>query len=283
MTLFVLLVAILIERFQILPAFWQFNPLMARYHGMLFGDEQLKSKVMLVLAVIFPALVVALISWLISDFLWGSLNLLLWLIVAVICFSHQDQRKAFKDYMQSACRDDVQGCFHHAEELEPSQSLEAVTEYELGAKVGQSVAWINYRYFGAIALYLIVCGPIGALFYGTARFYSELNKRNALNLPWVDCLLFVLDWIPSRVFAFGYVLSGKFSQGFSMWLSTAMDVKCSARDMVAKVAMAAETVPQESKESVCVQATLSLLQLSKRNFILLIIIVALLTIFGVIK
>ncbi|MCL1125766.1 beta-lactamase regulator AmpE [Shewanella surugensis] len=283
MTLFVLLVAILIERFQFLPSSWQFSLLMSRYHEMLFGDEQLKSKLMLVLAVVFPTLVVILISWLINDFLWGALNLLLWLSVAVICFSHQEQRKAFKAYMQSACRDDVQGCFHHAEELEPSQCLEVVSEYELGAKVGQSIAWVNYRYFGAIALYLIVCGPIGALFYGTVRFYSELSKRNELHLPWVDCLLFVLDWIPSRVFTFGYVLSGKFSQGFAMWLSTAMDVKCSARDMVTKVAMAAETVAETSQESVCVQSTLSLLQLSKRNLILLIIVVALLTIFGVIK
>ena len=282
MALFALLVAIVVERLRLLPSSWQFDGLLLKYYQRLIQQEQPSLSTM-TLAAVTPAAIVYLLTWLVSGVFWGVLSVGVWVVIAVLCFSHNPQRQAFKQYIQAACRGDVQACFHYANELDPSQNLTTVSEKQLGTQVGQSVAWINYRYYGAIALYLIILGPVGAVLYCTVRFYSEQSRHANIELPLIDNLLFVLDWLPSRIFAFGYVLSGHFSKAISAWLSLVLDPKRSARDIITQVALAAETLPESSSAPVCLQSTIALLQLSKRNFILLITVLSLMTIFGVVN
>ena len=283
MALFALLVAILVERLRLLPDSWQFNALLSKYHQSLVNEQPQQPLPMMTVAILLPAIIVYLLSWLASGMLWGIVSVALWVAIAVLCFSHNAQRQAFKKYIQAACRGDSQACFNYANELDPSQSLDSVNEKQLGEKVGQSVAWINYRYYGAIALYLIILGPVGTVLYCTVRFYSEQSRKVESSLPLVDNLLFVLDWIPSRIFSFGYVLSGHFRQAISAWVSHALNPKASARDIITHVAVAAETLPESSSAPICLQSTIALLQLSKRNFILLITVLSLMTIFGVVS
>lgn len=283
MALFALLVAILVERLRLLPDAWQFDALLAKYHKTLINDEREPTLGSMIVAIILPSVVVYILSWLVSGLLWGAVSVALWVAIAVLCFSHNPQRQAFKRYIQAACRGDSQACFHYAKALDPSQSLESVDEKDLGEVVGQSVAWINYRYYGAIALYLIVLGPVGAVLYCSVRFYSEQSHLREKPLPLVDNLLFVLDWLPSRIFSFGYVLSGHFRQAIAVWLQNATKPNRSARNIITHVAVAAETLPEASSAPICLQSTIALLQLSKRNFILLITVLSLMTILGVVN
>ncbi|QFU21027.1 beta-lactamase regulator AmpE [Shewanella eurypsychrophilus] len=282
MALFSLLVAIMVERLKLLPKSWQLESFLAIYSRNLFGQKQLKSEAMMALALILPAMAVYILSWSVTGLFWGGLSLLLWVGVAILCFSHQKQRIIFKRYMQAACRGDSQACYHFAEELDCKREIEAVSESDLGAKVGQSVTWINYRFYGAVALYLIFFGPAGAVLYCTTRYFVDESRQKELELPLVDKVIMVLDWLPSRIFAFGYVLSGQFSQAFTSWRKLGFSLNESARDIVTQVALAAEQRPEASSTPVCVQSTLALLQLSKRNFILLLTTLSLLTIFGVV-
>ena len=282
MALFSLLVAILVERLKFLPPSWQLDSLLHLYSKAFFGEKQLNSDVMMALALLLPAFAVQVIMWAANGVIWGGLSLLLWVGISILCFSHLKQRKLFKRYMRAACRGDSQACYHFADALDPSVSLEAVSEEELGSKVGQSAAWLNYRFYGAVALFLIFLGPAGAVFYCTARYFSDENQENELELPLVEDVLTLLDWLPSRIFAFGYVLSGQFSQASAQWWQYAFNVRSTARDIVTQVALAAEPQPDTSATPICTQATLALLQLSKRNFILLLVCLSLLTIFGVV-
>lgn len=282
MALFSLLVAIIVERLKLLPKSWQLESFLSVYSNNLFGKKQLNSEVMMALALVLPAVAVQLATWAIAGLFWGILSLLLWVAVSILCFSHLKQRQTFKRYMQAACRGDSQACYHFADELDCNKPIEAISEEDLGAKVGQSVAWLNYRFYGAVALYLIFFGPAGAVFYCTVRYFSDENQQQSLEQPLVGQVLTLLDWLPSRVFAFGYVLSGQFSQAFASWREFGFSLKYSAREIVTQVALAAEPSPEPSAKPICVQATLALLQLSKRNFILLLTSLALLTIFGVV-
>lgn len=282
MALFSLLIAILVERLSVLPA-WQSDRLLQAYQASFFGDKASLNRTNMLLALLLPATVVYLLSWMVAGMFWGGLTLGLWVLVAIICFNHQKQRDIFKKYMQAACRADVQGCYHYATELDCAECLDAVSETDLGAKVGQSVAWINYRYYGAVALWLILFGPVGAVLYCTARFYAEENIRKSLNLPLIEQIMFAFDWLPSRVLAFGYALSGQFSEGIGAWREQALNLRSSARQVVTRTALAAQPLPEVADAPVCVQSTLALLVLSKRNFILLLTVLSLLTIFGVVS
>ncbi|MGI2261403.1 beta-lactamase regulator AmpE [Shewanella sp. GXUN23E] len=283
MALFSLLIAILVERLKVLPANLQFDHLLGLYHRNLFRDEQIKSAGMMALALLLPALALYLLSWIVAGLFWGAFSLMLWVAVAVLCFTHKAQRDAFKRYVQAACRGDTQACYHYAGQLECSDCLDAVDPCELANRVGQSVAWTNYRYYGAVALYFILAGPIGAVLYCTVRYYSEEKLKRKLELPLVDELLFLLDWIPARLFAFGFVLCGEFSKSIEVWRKLVMQPGCSAREIIVQTAMAAEPQSCEQNDSISLQPTIAMLALSKRNFILLVCVLSLATIFGVVS
>lgn len=282
MALFSLLVAIIVERLKLLPKSWQLESFLRVYANNLFGEKQLNSQMMMALALVFPAIAVQVATWALAGLFWGGLSLLLWVAMAILCFSHLKQRQTFKRYMQAACRGDSQACYHFADELDCNKPIEAISEEDLGAKVGQSVAWLNYRFYGAVALYLIFFGPAGAVFYCTVRYFADEGNQQSLAQPLVERVLSLLDWIPCRVFSFGYVLSGQFSQAFKSWMEFGFSFKYSAREIVTEIALAAEPRPEVLAKPICVQATLALLQLSKRNFILLLTSLSLLTIFGVV-
>ncbi|MEI6858632.1 MAG: beta-lactamase regulator AmpE [Shewanella sp.] len=282
MALFSLLVAIMVERLKLLPKSWQLESFLAYYSVNLFGKQQLNTEAIMALALILPAIAVLVVTWAVSGLLWGGVSLLFWVGIAVLCFSHQKQRRFFKLYMQAACRGDSQACYHFAEALDCNRSIDAVSESDLGAKVGQSVTWLNYRFYGAVTLFLIFFGPAGAVLYCTVRYFADLNHQQSLGSPLAVKVLALLDWLPSRIFSFGYVLSGQFSQAFKSWRKLALSLDHSARDIVTQVALAAEPIPETSASPICIQSTLALLQLSKRNFILLLTLLSLLTIFGVV-
>ncbi|CAM4086142.1 MULTISPECIES: beta-lactamase regulator AmpE [Shewanella] len=282
MALFSLLLAIMIERLKLLPQAWQLETLLALYAKSFFGRKQLTNDLMMAIALILPAIAVQVLAWFVAGMFWGLLSLGLWVGVSILCFSHLKQRQVFKQYIQAACRGDAQACYHFADELDPYVSLDAVSEQDLGEKVGQTVAWLNYRFYGAVALYLIFFGPAGAVLYCTVRYFSDDAKSRGIDLPLVDTALLLLDWLPSRLIALGYVLSGHFSLAFARWRQQALCWRCPARDVISEVALAAETIEFNSPTPICVQSTISLLQLSKRNFILLVIGLSLLTIFGVV-
>ncbi|MCL1142067.1 beta-lactamase regulator AmpE [Shewanella gaetbuli] len=283
MALFSLLIAILVERLKLLPVGWQFDKLMLRYHKQFWDSKSLSSEVAVAIAVILPSFVVFAVDILISGVFFDLFSLLLWVVVALVCFSHQDLRLVFKKYVQAACRGDVQACYRYASELDCSECIDAVDEQDLGIKVGQSVAWINYRYYGAVALFLVCFGPVGAVLYCSIRFYYDINIKRDLSLPLIDHLQRLFDWLPSRVFSFGYVLSGQFSNGLSAWRKHAFNVHSSAKLVVTETALQAESLPEAGPAPVSVQPTLALLALSKRNFILLLTVVSVLTIFGVVN
>jgi AmpE protein len=283
MALFSLLVAIMVERLKLLPVNWQFDYLMQRYHKQFWDKASLSTELGVAIAVIIPSIVIFAVGMLVDGILFELLSLGLWVMVALVCFSHQDLRLTFKKYVQAACRGDVQACYRYAGELDCSECIDAVDEQDLGVKVGQSVAWINYRYYGAVALYLVCFGPVGAVLYCSIRFYYDLNIKQDLSLPLIDHLQKLFDWIPSRVFSFGYVLSGQFSQGLNAWRKRAFDFHCHAKTVVTETALAAESLPEAGAAPVSVQPTLALLALTKRNFILLVTFVSVLTIFGVVS
>jgi AmpE protein len=327
MALFSLLIAILVERLRLLPSQWQFDALMHSYHKRFWDRESLASTSGALLAMALPALVLGLLLYLLDGLFFGLFNLLAWIFVSVICFSHQSLRDTFKKYIQAACRNDVQASFRYASELDCCECLDAVDERDLGAKVGQISAWINYRYYGAVALFLIFLGPVGAVLYCTVRYYSqrELSVNNQLQhcqaakqalleqgvvadsaeladepnhtkMPLVQEIQKLLDWLPSRIFSFGFVLSGQFSSGIVIWRKLAQQWHSGAKALITETALASEasivtemmadeTHDSDSAKSapLSVRETLALLELSKRNFILLLTVLSVLTIFGVVS
>ncbi len=280
MALFSLLIAIFAERLKALPATWQIDNLLSMYHNTFIGKVIPSSHLFLLVVISLPAILVASLLWFIEGMFWGTLTLVTWVFIATICFSHTGIRQTFKHFIESAQRGDTQACFHLASELDCQTSVNAVSESELGHKVGEIAAWINYRNYGSIAIYLIFTGPVGAVLYSTARYYFDYYAKQGNSVPILTSILFIMDWLPSRIFAFGYLMSGHFSNGLAAWLPLVSRPTTAIKDIICQTATASEVLPEKSNAPICIQSTLALLTLTKRTFIFLVTLLCLLTIFG---
>ncbi len=283
MALFTLLFVLLMERTQLLGKRLQFERFMAVYRRVLFDDSALKSPLKMLVALLLPALVVALLAKWLTGTLFGLPHLLLWVGVGLLVFGHRALRDRFRHFLMAANRNDCQACYRILEELDHDASEEASSPRTLGVQMGQIAAWLNYRYYVAVALYFVALGPAAALFYSTVRGYHDHFAREQIRRPLVVPLMHLLDWLPARLVALGFALSGHFSRAMTVLLPRLFDPLYPARQLITEVALAAEEAPEpgEADAPISVQPTVALLKLAKRNLVLLLVVVSVLTILGV--
>ncbi|GAA5193736.1 beta-lactamase regulator AmpE [Ferrimonas gelatinilytica] len=284
MALFTLLFVLLMERTQLLGKRLQFERFMASYRRWMFDDRALKNPLKMLFVLLLPAVVVALLAKWLTGTLFGLPHLLLWIVVGLLVFGHRALRDRFRHYLMAANRNDSQACYHTLETLDHAASEAADSPQTLGVQMGQVAAWLNYRYYAAVALYFVAFGPAAALFYSTVRGYHDHFAREQIRRPLVVPLMHLLDWVPARLVALGFALSGHFSKAMAVLLPRLFDPLCPARQLITEVALAAEETPEPGEEDapISVQPTVALLKLAKRNLVLLLVVVSVLTILGIV-
>ncbi len=171
MILLSLLLVLAFERITSKTPLWCFDYYFNRYVAWLKKNNwfSVEAKSWTLYAQVFiPALLIHLLINILDN---GILELLLNTAVLGICVGCPQLRASYKNYLQAANRGDTEACCLYADELghEPGR----------GMSVGQTLVWINYRYYCAVILWFALFGAAGALFYVLCRNmlqYLELNE-----------------------------------------------------------------------------------------------------------
>ena len=157
MSLISLLIALAAERYLSSP-FWQFKTYYQQYLALLQKLDVLEKswkRIIGVLSLLLaPVLVVYFILTLIDD---SFLHLILSTVVLIICFGSFATRDTYKNYLMAAFRGELTTC-----ELHHSQLMQDKNLPDMG--FGQTLIWLNYRYYIAIMLFFIFFGAPGAVF-----------------------------------------------------------------------------------------------------------------------
>ena len=214
MSLISLLIALVAERYLSSSA-WQFDTLYQRYIAVIKKTKLLadyRNSAVLSYGVIF-------IPVLGCYFLLGQIdNALLYLIastlILIVCFGCMKTRDTYKSYLVSAFKGELTSCELHHLQLQQDKNI-------ANMGFGQTMVWLNYRYFIAIMLFFVLFGPAGALFYRLLTTVNECaNDEDANAIEQGEnaeedtksrqdtCqanqqLLFWVDWLPVRLVAFG--------------------------------------------------------------------------------
>ena len=85
-----------------------------------------------------------------------------------------------------------------------------------------------------------------------------------------------LFWVPSRFVSLGFMIVGHFSNGLETWLKYAVDYSKSARQMLCRVALKSEQYTEQLERNNAEH----MVKLTKRNMVLFLVVVALLTLYG---
>lgn len=271
MALFSLLLVLALERMMTKTRLWRSETYLDAYFSLVSKPlklEQASPQVLIYGVLIIPAALTFAAQTQIDNLFF---QLALGSVILMIGTGCPNVRSSFKGYLQAANRGDMQACDLYAEQLNYRP--------ETGRSFGQHIAWINYSHYMAVALWFVALGAAGVVLYITVRYValrlSQINHPQAAGLA---SILHVLDWVPVRLTTLGYMLVGNFSEAFGVWFRSLIDLKMSAADMIAKTAKASELVEPDLHD--CTEEPCTMLRLAKRNVMLMLVVVAILTLSG---
>lgn len=291
MSLISLLIALAAERYLSSSA-WQFNTLYQRYMAVIKQTKLLanyRSSALLSYAVIF-------IPVLGCHFLLAQVdNALLYLIastlILIVCFGCMKTREVYKSYLQSAFKGELTNCELHHLQLQQDKNI-------ANMGFGQTMVWLNYRYFIAVMLFFVLFGAAGALFY---RLLTRVNESVNAQSSAVDVegenseelaihddgdkaaeqLLFWVDWLPVRLVAFGYMFVGHFSKAMPAWIDNLFEFEKTPSQVLISVAQMSEDFMVDADDYTAEPCLL--VKLAKRTLLLFLAVIAVLTLTGIIS
>ena len=289
MSLMSLLIALAAQK-SLSSTVWQFN-FYYKHYQQLFERYSFLGKVGSSNAAnaAFVAVPVVLCYLLLSFVGDGILYFMLSTVLLIVCFGCVATRDCYKQYLLAAFRGEQTTCEMYHKQLISDKNL-----VDLG--FGQTLIWLNYRYFIAIMLFFVVFGAAGALAYrllvkvsehsATVDDAVEQDDEDKVNhyqqvTEMSQQILFWLDWLPIRIVSFGYMLVGHFSKAMPTWLESFFDFDKQPQYLLAEVAHKSEDFMIDVGD--CTAEPCLLVRLAKRTLLLCLAVLSILILTGVIQ
>lgn len=298
MSLISLLIALIAERY-LSSSTWQFNTFYQRYMAAikktkLLADYQ-QSAILSYGVIFIPVIGCYLLMAQIDNAL---LHLIASTLILIVCFGCVKTRESYKKYLVSAFKGELTSC-----ELQQLQLQQDKNIGNIG--FGQTLVWLNYRYFIAVMLLFVVFGAAGALFYRLLTTVNESANKQDINsnnnsednldsnsdtntsTDFDDTtkankqLLFWVDWLPVRIVALGYMFVGHFSKAMPIWLENLFEFEKPPNEILISVAEKSEDFMSDADD--CTAEPCLLVKLAKRTLLLFLAVISLLVLTGVIS
>ena len=316
MSLLSLLIALMAEK-TLSSSIWRFDFYYQKYISFFQNNGVLSrikaTSIRYTLFLLVPVVIIYGILAIVDN---GLLHLIISTLILIVTLGCSKTRNSYKQYLLAAFKgDDTTSNLHHQQLLE-DKNLPPVG-------FGQALIWLNYRYYIAIMLFFIFFGAAGAVFYRllttvieqengctlnnkTENETAEVKNNEAQevveettdssiessldedikNEPVLSCnnyhkILFYIDWLPVRITSFGYMFVGHFSKAFPMWLESLFDTQKLTHEVLIDVAQKSEDIMLEDGD--CTAEPCLLVRLAKRNLLLMLALIALLTLIGIVS
>ena len=284
MSLIAIIIALTIERF--LGSLQDYRRFDWFFHGIDWLQDRVGPAVfgrgaLAVLATVGPVVLVVGVAQSLLDSVLGLLSFLFGVAVLLFCLGPRDLEADVESFLEARERDDEEAARWHANGLlegaepeSPGQLSRAVTEGVL-VQTNQRVL--------AVLFWFALIGPMGAALY---RLTTVLRDRDGLGDEFgqtVHALQWLLDWLPARLCAVGYALSGNFVAAIHAWRERVGLWPDSNRGVLVATGLGAldqeEIAPDEPRElsDENVQAALAL---ARRTVVVWLVVLALLTLAG---
>ena len=281
MTLFTLLLVLGWERLFKLGEHWQLEHRLEPF----FRRRQHVSMVRTLLMTVLAMAVTALVVWSLKGLLFGVLQLLFWIVVGLLCIGAGSVRRHYHTYLKAASHDDVAAHQAMAAELTLIHGVPVeCSEREFLRELQNALIWINFRFYLAPMFWLVVggaWGPVLLVGYAFLRAWQGWLAKQGTPMAraqsGVDGILHVLDWIPVRLAGVAYALLGHGEKALPAWFASLTDRHRSQYQVLTSLAQfSLSRDPHTDK----VETPRVAVALAKRTSLVLVVAVALLTIYG---
>ncbi|HEY0634296.1 MAG TPA: regulatory signaling modulator protein AmpE, partial [Gammaproteobacteria bacterium] len=238
----------------------------------------------LLLLLLPPLLALALVLHLLDAF-GLPVSFLVGVVVLLYSMGPKDLEAEVEAFVAARERDDEEAAQWHAQTLLGNAPLPGDSQALTRTLIESILVEVNRRLI-AVFFWFVVLGPLGALLYRLAAVLddSEREQGGALAEA-VARLLGVLDWLPVRLCALGYAMSGNFVEALQGWRDDTTPWPASNRALLlasglgalGPVANSREQELSPERETARINDTMALV---RRMVLVLLALLALLTLGG---
>ena len=200
-------------------------------------------------------------------------------LVLWYCLGPEDLRSVLNPYIAALERADRQSAWEHANTIIDADAGEDAPS--MARKISEWIFTnINSRYI-AVLFWFVLLGPAACLFYRLVVMHHDMVQRepqHAHKEP-VSQLLMLLNWLPARLTALVFALVGDFMRGYSVLHPYWRDGAASIEQMLLKTGLGALGFNDELSADP-LEENIQALALAERALILIVVLIALLSLFG---
>ena len=211
--------------------------------------------------------------------------LVFWIALGVLCIGAGQVRLHYHAYLQAASHDDLHARDAMANELTLIHGVPPdCDEREYLKELQNALLWINFRYYLAPLFWFIVggiWGPVTLAGYAFLRAWQTWLARHHSPhqrlLSGIDAILHVLDWVPVRLAGVAYALLGHGERALPAWFASLADRHTSQYQVLTQLAQySLAREPHLDK----VKTPKAAVSMAKKTSLVIVVVVALLTIYG---
>ncbi|MDV3239165.1 MAG: regulatory signaling modulator protein AmpE [Gammaproteobacteria bacterium] len=219
MTLIAILASLLLERLldhvQDLRRYERYADYVEWMRQRLRGDPW-EGRLGVLVLLVPPVLITAVLQAGLEDALFGLLGLLFAIAVLLFCLGPRDLGHELAQYREALISGNDELATRLARTLlghEPPPQAGAQARAVTEAVLVQA----NVRVFGVLFWFAIL-GPVGAVLYRAVTELRLHTLQDSDEFGWAARQLTeILDWVPARLTAMGYALSGDFEAAVARW------------------------------------------------------------------
>lgn len=233
--------------------------------------------VQIIAVLFFPILIIAALQFLLSDFLLQLPYLLFGVLVFAYCLGPACLSSDIEFYLDARRLGDDDEALHYAGVL--TERAASTAPDQQTSDVTRAILYVANERIFAVIFWFVIIGPAGALLY---RLTTNLSKQDGLSDSLnAVAILFqaVLTWVPARMLAMGYALTGHFDGALQAYRNKPYesDLALENYDVLVNTGMGALRDQEATDE---ISSIISARDLVMRSILIWIAVLALLTLGG---
>ncbi|MGV4041617.1 beta-lactamase regulator AmpE [Citrobacter portucalensis] len=281
MTLFTTLLVLIVERLFKLGEHWQLDHRIEAFFRRIKHFSMMRTVGMTLIAMGVTFLLLRALHGL----LFNVPLLVAWILIGLLCIGAGKARLHYHAYLNAAARDDAHARDAMASELTLIHGVPPdCDEREFLRELQNALLWNNFRFYLAPLFWLIVGGPWGPVAlvgYAFLRAWQSWLARyqtpHQRLQSGIDAILYVLDWIPVRLAGVVYALLGHGEKALPAWLASLADLHTSQYQVLTRLAQfSLAREPHTDK----VETPKAAVSLAKKTSFVVVVVIAVLTIYG---
>ncbi|MCR8923667.1 regulatory signaling modulator protein AmpE [Dasania sp. GY-MA-18] len=195
------------------------------------SDKITNPAISLALIVLLPLLAVALLDLLLADVLFGLLSLVFYVLVLLYSLGRGEFSEAIDHYLMSWRAGNFESAYQKATAIGDFHQSEAIDDPQtLHNTVRAALLYEGYQRWFAVVFWFLVLGPAGALAYrlcyltGRINVHADGDQDEPLQQQALQVTHY-LDWLPARLLAGAFALTGRFETTAQYLLAQGRDNK----------------------------------------------------------